>query len=312
MSSARTGSVRFWRILLAAVLVLGTMLSVAAPARAADAVVAGLCGEAEFNAALTAVQASGGGTITFSCGTAPFYIHFTDWKFITSTVAIDGGNLAILTGQNATRLFYVSPAASLTLKNLTVSNGNGTVGGAFYHGGAVWNDGALVVDHSKFLNNTTDLTFSGGAIATWGPLTVRNGSEFAYNLSGRGGAIFAISGVVVDISDSSFHHNEASGTLDAHGGALLAWDSTKVTVHNSDFSLNTANRYGGGLFILSNASLTMLDSAVSSNLSSNDGGGMYIQGSTSITGTLFSNNNTFTGGGGIWNSGMLSLFQVHP
>ena len=58
---------------LASLLLLGGSLPQLAHANPlGNAVVASPCGEAEFNAALNTVQSSGGGTITFACGTPSF------------------------------------------------------------------------------------------------------------------------------------------------------------------------------------------------------------------------------------------------
>jgi hypothetical protein len=49
-------------------------------------------------------------------------------------------------------------------------NANTTIDG----GGAVRNDGTLNVDHSRFFQNQTDPAWSGGAIASYGPLNITN------------------------------------------------------------------------------------------------------------------------------------------
>ena len=59
-----------------------------------DAVVGAPCHEAEFDAALAAVQASSGGTITFQCG-GPATITFSLIKHINKNVVIDGGTLGV-------------------------------------------------------------------------------------------------------------------------------------------------------------------------------------------------------------------------
>ena len=83
------------RILIALILSISLLPIPESTVYAADAIVGGACEEAEFNAALNAVQSSGGGTITFDCGAVPFQINFSGIKNIYSNVTIDGGELAI-------------------------------------------------------------------------------------------------------------------------------------------------------------------------------------------------------------------------
>jgi hypothetical protein len=309
----------FYRTLIVTIIFAGLNISIVKPARAANAVVGGACGEAEYNTALSSVQSSGGGTITFNCGSAPFYILFTTQKTITSTVTINGANLAILSGQNQTRLFWINNGASLTLKNLTVRNGNGSSGGFPHDGGAIYNQGSLTVDHSKFLYNTTTTSYSGGAIVTYGPLTIQNDSEFGYNDGGGGGAVYPRFGAAVtNISDSNFHHNRALSVGSGYGGALLAWDGPPVTVSNSIFDSNEANHSGGAAYILPNSSLAMQNSQLTNNQADNYGSGLYIGGTANITDTIMTGNYGSETGGGLYNAGttnlvstFLSLNRVH-
>jgi predicted outer membrane repeat protein len=321
MKRCRAVMLLFW------VLVLG--LIPLGAAEAADAVVGGACDEAAFDAALATVQASSGGKITFNCGTAPFYIYFSAEKQITKAVIIDGGNLAILSGNNSTRLF--ADSGSLTLKNTTVRNGNSNG----QDGGAIYSTGTLVIDNSHLLYNTTGSeAVSGGAIRNSGPLTITN-SELAYNTGGNAGAVYPRwSAAVTTITNSNFHDNQATNTTGSGwGGALLAWDGAPITITGSSFSYNVAQGAGGALYIYANSSLVMSDSTLSYNrsydaggglysaanspvalstsaLSNNHairGGGMYVQGTSTITDTTVSGNFSASDGGGIWNAGVASL-----
>ncbi len=269
---------------------------------------AGACGETEFIAALSTVQTGGGGTISFDCGDAPFYIYFGLQKSITTAVTIDGGDLAILSGQNTARLFTIGTTASLTLKNLTVTNGGGNNG--FFDGGAIYNTGSLTIDHCKFLNNFTGAANNGGAIVTFGPLTIKNNSEFAYNHAAGGGAVYPrFDGATTQISDSNFHHNTATG--DPYGGgALLVWDGPNVVIENTIFDHNSSEEDdGGAIYITPNSSLDMKDLTLTSN-SGLTSGGALIEGAARITDTLFANNTAAFGGGGLFNIGNTRLVNV--
>lgn len=110
------------------------------PALAADAVVgsgtSASCDESDFDTALNAVQASGGGTITFNCG-GQHIINFSNARTISSEVVIDGGGLITLSGNNATRHFIVASGvgASFGLRNITLAKGYAPSG----DGGAIAN-----------------------------------------------------------------------------------------------------------------------------------------------------------------------------
>ena len=109
------------------VLFLLAMLSVA-PARAADAVVAGNCSEIEFDAALTTVQISGGGTISFACGGAKT-ITLTNPKSLTANVTLNGGGNITLSGGDTTRLFFVNGGVQFTTNDIALVDGFSAVGG---------------------------------------------------------------------------------------------------------------------------------------------------------------------------------------
>jgi hypothetical protein len=273
-----------------------------------NAVVGGACNEAAFNTALNTVQTTGGGTITFNCGAAPFAIVFSSQKTITANVTIDGANLATLSGGNSTRLFYVSPGVTLTLKNLTVSNGNSGAADA----GAIFSSGSLVIDNCHFLNNHTGTNnFSGGAILNTGPLTITN-SEFAGNTGGNGGALFPRWGnAVTSISKSYFHDNQAlNNTSSGWGGAILAWDGVPLTISNSNFINNWTARDGGAIYITANSNLIMTGGSMSGNQANYYGGALVNLGSASITDTVISGNLAVDFGGGVYNNGTLTMNKV--
>jgi predicted outer membrane repeat protein len=278
------------------------------PAFAADAVVSGACDDAAFSAALAIVEASPGGTITFDCGAAPFFVIFAAQKTITKNVVIDGADLATLSGNTTTRLFYVAPGGTLTLKKLTVSNGYSGLADA----GAIFSSGALVIDDCHFKNNHTGSTaYSGGAILNTGPLTIID-SEFSNNTAGSGGALFPRWGnAVTTITNSSFHDNQAkNNTTSGWGGAILAWDGVPLIITGSTFSNNWAASDGGAINLTANSTLAMTGGSMSGNQSNNFGGAMSIYGSAALTDTVISGNTAVSYGGGLYNSGTTNLNRV--
>src|SRR6478672_2906133 len=136
-------------------------------------------GPNQLRAKLTAAQSSGGGTITFTIGTAPIVLAAI-LPTITSNITIDGGNVVTISGNNASPVLQVGSGATLTLNNLTITrgfNGSGD-GGAIRNGSGAGNGGTLNINNCKFLSNEAASAFSGGAIVSYRPLNITN-SEFA-------------------------------------------------------------------------------------------------------------------------------------
>lgn len=226
------------------------------PARAADKVVTDCSGEAALRAALTAMQGSGGGTLTFACGDAPAPIVLTGGALptITTNTVVDGGGVITLSGGNASRIFNVVGGASLTLKGLALVKGNGS------GGGAVASIGSLTVADCTFRENRGG--DAGGAILTYGPTTITN-SEFSANQAERGGAVAFTSGgfATSTITGSRFEDNAATGTAvgQGQGGALAIIGGAAVTVETSTFAGNHAEQVGGAAYVaaLPAAALTL-------------------------------------------------------
>ncbi|WP_082879982.1 DUF11 domain-containing protein [Methylomonas methanica] len=158
------------------------------------------------------------------------------------------GRSITLSGGNAVRVFWVTPGAGLTLKNLTVANGY-----ADPQGGGVYNQfGNLTVLNSTFVGNTA--TRTGGGIANYsdtslanpgGNLTVVN-STFFGNSSVFGGAI-RNSGILATITNSTIVGNSVQlpvcppgffCSLEDNGGGIENLGT--LNLHNSIVAGNTA------------------------------------------------------------------------
>src|SRR5437588_4395704 len=102
-------------------------------------------GANQLRAKLTAAQSSGGGTITFTTGTATIVLGGI-LPAITTNITVDGGNVITISGANTYSILSVNSGATLTLNNLTISNGYN----AGSDGGAIQNRGTLNITNSKF------------------------------------------------------------------------------------------------------------------------------------------------------------------
>ncbi|MEO5559564.1 MAG: choice-of-anchor Q domain-containing protein [Dokdonella sp.] len=230
-------------------------------ADAANGVVGpGNCNEAGFNSVLSTVDNSGGGTITFNCGTAT--IPVTVYKQVAHAVTIDGGGTITFDGGNVSAFFQIYSSSTTTLKRLTLQHGVMSASHALENFGvltldtvlmqnnsstaaAILNQNTLIVRSSTFSNNVntaTNFNGDGGAIENDGGSATIRTSTFTSNTAGRdGGAIANVSGDV-GVERSTFKGNSAA----RYGGAIRSASDMSVT--NSTFNGNTGTSGGGAIY----------------------------------------------------------------
>jgi hypothetical protein len=302
------------------------LLAVAAPAAPAQAGgVVTVCDEAHLLTAL-----AGGGTVTFACSAT---ITLTAEIVIAADTAIDGsGQEVTISGNNAVRVFTVNPGVTLILIELTVTEGNASIGGGVFvenyatltvnnsiisdnSGGGIGNGGVLVVNNSSFSSNSaaggidnwrgmvtvTHTTFSDNSASgirnSWGAMTVRN-STFSGNRGDcDGGGILNYGGKLA-VSSSTFSENSASDGC--AGGGIFNYDFGTVTVDHSTFAGNSAA--GGGAIGNWRGMMTVTNSTFSRNSASNGGAISNDPESTlTVSNSTFSGNSANSSGGGIFN-----------
>jgi hypothetical protein len=280
------------------------LLLAAGAALAADETVSSCGNDTELRADLAAMQASGGGRLTFACAESPATIILSGTlPTISTATTIDGGQDVVLSGGNAYRHFVVVASGTLTLRGLTVANAF-----APEDGGAVRSQGTLVIEDSRFEGNQVT-TQSGGAILALGPTTIRR-STFFDNVAVNGGALYPrFPNAVVRIEDSVFQYNRTTATTPGLGlgGAILAWDGANVTIERTRFIDNRALD-GSAYYNTPNSQLVVRRSTFDTNrgISQNRGGGIFNAGDATVEETLFVRNSA-THGGSIWSSGTLTV-----
>jgi predicted outer membrane repeat protein len=296
---------------------LGVGAVCALPAAAAGVVGNGTpasCTEAAFNAALT-----GGGTVTFNCGSGAV-IPITATKTLTTTTTIDGSGQSItLDGGGTTRMFgttYQFASFTLTFRWLTLRNGR-----ALDFGGAIRlafqdNLTTLNIENVTFQNNVCDQAgpdVGGGALyAQGGIVTIRN-STFAGNRGGNGGAIGNLQARFT-IEDTLFTGNatNAAGSGGGNGGAIYIDGSNfgQLVIRRSAFTSNLSTLLGGAIhtyLYAGGSGMTIEDTTFQGNSTQQNGGAIYHQnGSLSIARSTFASNTTRGQGGALW------LLQAAP
>jgi predicted outer membrane repeat protein len=314
------------------------LLWTVSPARAANAVVGSgtpaSCTEATFTAALATAN-TGGGVITFNCGSDPHTILFSSTKTLQNGVELDGAGLITLDGDHITRLFQVAGTAvilrNLTLQNGSVSgnggamllqNGSGALlqsvlltnhtadgnGGALY----VSNNANLTLQNSQLKNNSASA--NGGAVYVAGSLTLQAVTVQA-NTANHGAGIYANAGNSLLIENSTLQGNTSGSSYS--GGGVYAFAMASLTLNDSLLEGNQAG-YGGGLYLYQTPSALQrvtFRQNTANNLSG-AGGGLLVIGalstSVSVADSTFDGNSALQVGGGlsggaIYNQGVLNI-----
>jgi hypothetical protein len=198
-----------------------------------------------------------GGTLTLTQGAL----------YLTRSLKIGGrsaANLAI-SGNNASRIFYIYNNATVSLDGLTVTNGNAVndYGGAIYQ------------------TSGTTLNISNS--------TIRNSTAYY-----GGGGIFSNGGGTLNISNSTIAGNTTSTSYTSGYGGGIFQNSGTGTLTNTTISGNASTYVGGGVF---GSNLTFINSTITNNTvdSDNDGtgfgGGIYSNnGSISTQNTIVAGN----------------------
>ncbi len=304
-------------------LIFGVALLQPTPVAAAGSVGNGTpasCTEAALDAAL-----ADSGTVTFNCGAAMHTIVLTKGRNINAAVIVDGDHRVTLSGGGTTRLFSVTAAGVLTLKNLTLMDGAGD-------SGAVYNAGTFTVERSAWNNHQRGAIYNAG-----GSVTVRN-NIFHNNVNGQGGAIVNENGGELTVTDAIFRENRISGS--GNGGAIYNSSQSTATLRDLFFLENqAADGSGGGFYnggtmvaervtleenraysgggIYNGGNLILRDSHLKSNTATgNFGGGIAHFNQTSSTSRLeisnstLDNNVSLQSGGGLFFSGALAVLQA--
>ena len=248
----------------------------------------------QLRAKISAVQAAGGGAITFAIGSTPILLNGTALPNISTNVVIDGAGVATISGGNASRILTVLSSGTLKLRGLTLTKG--------FHagdGGALRNEGTTEIENCRFIENQTAAGFSGGAILSFGSLTLDN-SEFVGNKGTGGGAVYPrFAAANTFITRCTFRDNQATGgPSNGWGGALLLWDGAVVTVIASNFTNNTAHE-GGAIHVRQNCRLFENGTTFSNNSARGSGGAIQNFEDAAFARSTFVGNSAAASGGAI-------------
>jgi hypothetical protein len=213
-----------------------------------------------------------GGTIRFNVGAAPTTIVVTSTLVANKETVLDGAGVVTLSGGNARRILSIvnpsmapnAPLFRVTLQNINLSSAmvDDGRGAAIFkrHGAEIPHKVSLKLVNCRFSNNVAtidDTPQDDGGGAFYGELLNRidiGNCIFDNNRGSNGGAVYSLGGLHVNIVDSQFLNNQATGTGGNPGnggnaGALgVDGGERNVDVCRTRFVDNTSNAFGAGFF----------------------------------------------------------------
>lgn len=188
----------------------------------------------------------------------------------TLTIEGAGPGRTILDGGGVDRVFQIANGKSVTIKKLTIRNGDATQNGAVQDGGGI---------------------FTGADTLTLERVAV------AGNTAAIGGGIFKASGAgTIVLTDVTLSGNTATTA----GGGLAVENNDTLT--NVTVSGNSTGGDGGGIFHNAGA-LDLINVTIVNNSAGSQGGGLFTTGTPDVTNTIIAGN---TGGSDPDCSGTLS------
>jgi hypothetical protein len=230
-------------------------------------------------------------------------------SLLTLTNVTLDGNFAGAAPGNGGGLHITGPGDSNITGGIVTMNDAAREGGGLWNGSGIMTLDAVTIDANTATGDAAD---DGGAgiFNNGGTLNVTNGTIVSNNIasgtSASGGGLLSTAGDVT-VTDSSFDSNSANRA----GGAIELIEGT-LTFTNSVMSNNdvdgvagTANPGNGGGFHVTGTSgmVTISTSTITGNAAANEGGGLWNQNGT-IMDVMMStiDNNTAGEGGGIYNN----------
>ena len=169
---------------------------------------------------------------------------------ISKSMTIEGSSQSgtILSGSDSMRIFNVNSGCTVTVRDLTITNGKSSFGGG------ILNDGYLTVTNCKFTNCKTFYAYMGG-----------------------GSAISSSDDSTLNVQNSVFTGNDASVSSTA-GGTI--YTNGTISVKSCDFRDNLA--YSGAVVFSYGGNIDMDGCRFVSNTARNGGGVLTLYGATNV------------------------------
>ncbi|MFK5971619.1 MAG: choice-of-anchor Q domain-containing protein, partial [Candidatus Marithrix sp.] len=177
---------------------------------------------------------SSGDIIVFDSSIAGQTIILSEQLTIDKDLTIDGtGQNITISGNNMVRIFEVT-AGHVTFRALHIKEGNAGSG-------------------------------SGGGIKASGGTVMVDKSTFTTNDAADGGGLWAGNNTIVNITNSTFQGNSATGEILSTGGGIHASSGTILNIKNTTITGNTGNKAGAGLRIENANSVSLYNTLIADN-----------------------------------------------
>lgn len=251
--------------------------------------------------------------------------HGTDAKSFGGAVR-SNGEITIETSTFNDNFAYHNGGAVYADKGIIIKQSFFTDNEAYLiDGGAVYSNDDTTISDSMFRGNSAtgkskDYRAYGGAVCSYGVVTLKKTNFYDNYAFNRGGAIFAFK--EIRISDCSFTGNNASDyggaiftrtikqkvtnslfknnkATSGDGGAIYVNNNCDPEFDSCTFEGDTASNMGGAIYMDSVYSYLKLNGCLFNKCSAKEGGAVYAhQLSSSITRCNFTNNKATSGDGG--------------
>jgi hypothetical protein len=252
-------------------------------------------------------------TVNVSAGTYPENV------VINKSLTVQGADATstIVDGTDSESVFVIDGSVTVTLTNMTITNGNAANSlPTSWGGGIAIEQGDVTLDNVIVSNNFASM--GGGISSSGGKLTVLN-SQIMNNIAGdmttaRGGGIevsesnasaqvVIINSTIVNNTASSF-----SGGVAIGGGIASSASSLRIensTINGNHSSSGVSSGSAGGIFINGDSdtitkTAVIQNSTISGNSTVFSGGGLYVTNSAVVTltnNTIVSNTAALLAGG---------------
>jgi hypothetical protein len=191
------------------------------------------------------------------------------------TLAGAGAGQSLLDGGKAVRVLQIAPGTTVTVQDLTITQGHAA------EGGGIFNAGILTLLRTSLVSN---LAGTGGALFNAGTATLGPGTTVVGNTaigagsgqSGAGGGVFnggALAALLLAAGGAVAAAIIAANSAESGGGIFN--DGGTVTLNAGNVTGNTANE-GAGIFSAGGTVLAAAGSRVTGNTASTAGGGIFV------------------------------------
>src|SRR5712692_2769930 len=168
-----------------------------------DGICADASGQCTLRAAVQEADAQpSGSTITILVPAGTFPLKLGVLSLTANTITVQGTGATTVDGRNASQVFNIGPAASVTLGQLAIIDGNASLGGGIHNAGTLTLTNSTVA--ASVANN------GGGIYNNQGATLALAGTTVFQNVAGRDGGGLANNGGTVQLSLSAVSGNKAS------------------------------------------------------------------------------------------------------